>query len=84
MHKFNINREDLYRTYRDDDDPQRTRQRLTEMAEMGMEEVGVAEFGVPDKMSGLYIERVWNYSDKQWKEYMEWAAGVINKKQTNG
>lgn len=75
--KFDVDRDDLY-SY--DKPKENTKKRLLQIAEMGMEEVGVAEFGVPGVMSGLYIERVWNYSDQQWNEYMEWAESLIKSK----
>ena len=28
-------------------------------------------------MSGLYIEKVWSYSDEDFKGYMDWAKGLI-------
>ena len=75
--KFDIDRADLY----DHDKPQlkvRTRGRLTEIANCGMNEVGVAQFGYDGVMSGLYIEHVWNYSDEKFKDYMNWARELIN------
>jgi hypothetical protein len=32
-------------------------------------------------MSGLYIEKVWSYLDKDFREYMDWAKGLICKHQ---
>lgn len=58
---------------------ERTKSRLTEISELGMELVGVAEFGIKDVMSGLYIEKVWHYSDKDWKEYIDWVKELKNK-----
>ncbi len=58
-----------------------TKKRLIQLSEMGLEEVGYAEFGVKGVMSGLYIERVWNMSDAQWDDYMKWTAGCINRKE---
>jgi hypothetical protein len=52
---------------------ERTAQRLLEIKEIGMTEVGTAEFGIKGKMSGLYIERVWHFTDEQWRDYMDWA-----------
>ena len=73
-YKFDINREDLY--LRSGNQREVIKTRLTEMAEIGMEEIGVANFGIKDIMSGLYIERVWSYSDKNWKEYMDWVRAI--------
>ena len=72
--RFDIERWDLYEYDKPKD---RTRKRLTEIAECGMEEVMTAEFGYKGVMSGLYIERVWGYSDEDFKDYMDWAKGLI-------
>lgn len=73
-----VNRKDFYR-YKRPDLEERTKNRLTQISEIGMTEVGTAEFGVKGIMSGLYIERVWDYDDKNWDEYIEWAKDLINK-----
>ncbi len=62
---------------------ERTKKRLTEIAECGMSEVGIAHFGYKGAMSGLYIEKVWSYSDKDFIEYMDWARGLIQKSLKN-
>jgi hypothetical protein len=41
--------------------------------------VGIAQFGYKGVMSGLYIEKVWSYSDADFKGYMDWAKGLIAK-----
>lgn len=74
MPRFDIEREDLYEYNKP---KERTRKRLTEMAECGMEEMGIASFGYKEVMSGLYIEKVWGYSDEDFKDYMDWAKGLI-------
>jgi hypothetical protein len=74
MPRFDIEREDLYEFNKP---KERTRKRLTEMAECGMEETGIASFGYKGVMSGLYIEKVWGYSDEDFKDYMDWAKGLI-------
>ncbi len=71
---FDIEREDFYEYKKP---KERTRKRLIEIAECGMEEKGVASFGYKDIMSGLYIEKVWRYSDEDFKDYMDWAKNVI-------
>lgn len=76
---FDINRSDLYE-HGAPDLEHKTRNRLIEIAECGMEEVGPAEFGYKGVMSGLYIEHVWNFSDEEFNDYMEWAKGLINTK----
>lgn len=74
MPRFDIEREDLYEYNKP---KERTRKRLAEMAECGMEETGIASFGYKGVMSGLYIEKVWGYSDEDFKDYMDWAKGLI-------
>ncbi len=61
-HRFDVNRSDFYE-YGKPELIKRTKDRLTEIAECGMEEVMLAEFGYKGIMSGLYIEKVWSYSD---------------------
>lgn len=65
-------RKDFYQ-YSKPEFEERTKVRLTEMNELGMEDVGVANFGIRGIMSGLYIEKVWNYNDEDWKGYMDWV-----------
>nr|WP_298657056.1 hypothetical protein [uncultured Flavobacterium sp.] len=73
--KFNIDCPDFYEYNKP---KERTRKRLIEIAECGMEEVGTASFGYEGVMSGLYIEKVWAYSDEDFKNYMDWARGLIS------
>jgi len=72
---FNVNRRDFYTGQFDE----RTRARLTKILNLGMIEVSIAEFGFPGVMSGLYIERVWSYSDEEFLDYLEWAKDLIQK-----
>ena len=74
-----VDRRDLY-LYKRPDKEEETRKRLTEIQELGMTECGVAQFGIEGVMSGLYIEIVWSYSDKDFNEYMDWVKEMINKK----
>jgi hypothetical protein len=74
MPRFDIERHDLYEY---DKPKERTRKRLIEIAECGMEETGFGSFGYVDVMSGLYIEKVWGYSDEDFENYMIWAKGLI-------
>lgn len=76
---FDVNRKDLYKY--DSEYNERTKARLIEMAELGMHETGVAEFGYKNVMSGLYIEKVWNYSDEDFKGYMDWVKELIKEKE---
>ena len=75
---FDINRQDLYNGKFDE----RTRERLTDILNLGMREVMTAEFGVPGVMSGLYIERVWSYSDNEFADYLQWATDLIEQKKS--
>lgn len=75
MKPFNIDCEDHYEY---DKPKERTRSRLKEILDMGMQEVGYGEFGIKGVMSGLYIEKVWSYSDAQFKDYLEWVKELIN------
>lgn len=58
----------------------RTRRRLEEINELGLKEVGYGEFGMHNVMSGLYIERVWNFSNAHWTDYVDWIKEVKLKK----
>lgn len=78
-YKFDINKIGFYQF----DKPElyeRTKARLIEIAECGMEEVGEYQFGYKPIMSGLYLERVWNDTDESFKDYMDWAKELIKKK----
>jgi hypothetical protein len=74
--RFDINRLDYYET-RNPASFERTKQRLTDMAAAGMQDLGVAEFGYKGVFSGFYIERVWHYSNEDFRAYMDWARGLI-------
>lgn len=65
-------RPDLFNDKHDE----RTGQRLLEIKEMGLTELGIAEFGIKGKMSGLYIERIWNFTDKEWDDYIQWIKSL--------
>jgi len=75
---FDVDRKDFYLFRCSDEIRERTRKRLVEIAECGMEECGVAQFGYSGAMSGLYIENVWDYSDEDFKSYMDWARQLIS------
>jgi len=74
MPGFDVERNDLYEYNKP---KERTRKRLIEMEECGMEETGFASFGYKDVMSGLYIEIVWGYSDEDFNDYMSWVKGFL-------
>lgn len=61
---------------------ERTRERLAEIIALGMTEVGEAQFGIKNIMSGLYIEMVWSFDERQWKGYMDWVKELKRKHTT--
>lgn len=61
----------------DDELNKRTKLRFKEISSLGLTEVGFAQFGIEGKMSGLYIEMVWNYSEKDWAEYIDWIKSLL-------
>lgn len=80
MSESYIYRPDFYLYKCSPEKREETKKRLTQISEMGMTEVGIANFGVEGIMSGLYIEKVWRYSDKEWGEYIDWADKLIKQK----
>jgi len=76
---FDIDDKRFYK-YNQPELKKRTRRRLREIAEYGMSEVAIASFGYKDVTSGLYLEKIWNYSDEEFKSYMDWASGIIKEK----
>lgn len=58
----------------------RVRRRLEEINSLGLSEVGYGEFGIKGLMSGLYIERVWHFSNQHWKEYVDWIKELKQEK----
>lgn len=81
-YNFDIDQKELYE-FGKPELKERTRNRLIQISESGMYYFGDGHFGIKEIISGLYIEKVWGYSDDSFNEYMEWAKSVINKK-TNG
>lgn len=59
---------------------ERTKERLTEMNDLGMSVTGYGSFGLEGVMSGLYIEKVWGYDDEAWKSYMDWVRELKQEK----
>jgi hypothetical protein len=53
--------------------------RLATIWDMGLSELGNGQFGIKDVMSGLYIEMIWRYSNKEFAEYIEWVQSIIDK-----
>lgn len=78
--KININDRQWYCNRENEE---RTRKRLQELIDMGCEELGIASFGVPNIVSGLYIEKVWRFTDEEWKDYIDWMKSVIKEKSNN-
>ena len=76
MYKIDIDREDFY-LY--NEPKERTRERLIQIAEMGMEEIGFASFGIRGIMSGLYIEKIWRYTEEDWADYINWVNELRRK-----
>ena len=74
---IDINNKDYYF---DLPNPDRIRKRLIEIKKLGLEEIGNAQFGIKDLMSGLYIEMLWNYSEEEWNSYIHW---IVNLKEKN-
>jgi len=78
--KFDVTNKDFYE-HSKPELQERTRARLVEMANLGMHETGIASFGIDGVFSGLYIEKVWSYSDEEFKGYLDWVKDLIIKKQ---
>lgn len=68
-----IERKDFY-MYDKPEIEERTKSRLVQISEMGMIVIGTAQFGIEGIMSGLYIEKIWSYSDREWNDYIEWVS----------
>lgn len=79
MNKIDVDNKHFYE-YDKPENRDRTKKRLQELVDMGCEETGIASFGVKGVVSGLFIERVWSYSDERWTDYIEWMKSVINEK----
>lgn len=58
---------------------ERTRDRLSQMKDMGMVAFHNAQFGVEGLLSGIWLEYVWADSDEDWDSRMEWAESLIEK-----
>lgn len=62
---------------------ERTKNRLKQLADLGMQETGIESFGIKGIMSGMYIEKVWSYSDDDFNDYINWTKELIKEKTTN-
>jgi hypothetical protein len=80
MNNIDINNSDYYEYDKPTD---RTYNRLKKIIDIGLVEVGYGEFGYPGLMSGLYIEKVWSYTDDNFNDYINWTEELIKNK-TNG
>lgn len=81
---LNITKLDYYPT--DDSNSEeyyKVRRRLERMRDLGMVEMSSMSFGIPGVMSGLYIERVWSYSNEEFNDYLDLVEELLsNKNQT--
>lgn len=50
--------------------------RLKVISSIKMDQVGVAQFGFKGVMSGLYIEKVWSFTDEEFEDYINWALSL--------
>ena len=55
-------------------DNELTEERLKQLSSLGCKEVGFGEFGINGVFSGLYLEKVWNYTEVEWNEYIKWFS----------
>ena len=62
---------------------ERTKNRLTELSKINMIELSNSQFGIKGIMSGLYIEYIWTYSQKQWDDYVNWVKKLIETNNKN-
>ncbi len=76
MKKIDIDNPYWYE-YAQPEKKQRTRDRLSKIVEMGMTENGNASFGIEGLMSGLYIERIWSWTDEEFEGYLDWVRSLI-------
>lgn len=82
MDNFNIEDNSLY----DNSRPElrkRTKKRLQEISNLGMEMSHNYSFYYKDIMSGLWLEYVWNKTDEDFNGYMDWLKDLINEKGKN-
>lgn len=67
-----------YYSFSYDVDNDVTEERLKQLNSLGCESVGFGQFGIPNVFSGLYVEKVWSYTDEQWDDYIEWFTNLSN------
>lgn len=74
MNKTNLHEnKGFYKHNASKDHTEQTQERLKEIEALGMEEIGIASFGIKGKHSGLYLEMIWNYSEEEWLHYINWV-----------
>lgn len=66
--------------YYNKENEERTKNRLIEIDKLWLSEVWIAEFWIPWIMSWLYIERIWEYSDDDFKLEIEWIKDLLKSK----
>lgn len=76
MREIDLNNSDYYCNRKN---VERTRQRLTRCKEMGMHECGNLQLGVPNFHSGLWLEMVWSYDNKEFDDYLKWVQTLIDR-----
>jgi hypothetical protein len=77
VYLFDVDRSDLYEQGKP---KERTRKRLIEMAECGMEEIKTYYFGYKDVTNYVHIQVIWFCSDKDFSAYMNLAKSLIKSK----
>lgn len=75
-----INIESFVYKHMGEESNNRTRRRLQEIIDLGCQETGIASFGIPSVFSGLYIEWVWEKTEEQWVDYINWIKSLIKEK----
>jgi hypothetical protein len=74
---IDIHKEEYYPFEANLDGRRIIRERLQQLAALGLEQVAPGQFGIDGVMSGLYIERVWNFSHQEFSEYVEWIKEKV-------
>jgi len=52
----------------------RTHNRLQDIKNLGLKDLGDMSFGIKDLMSGLYLEMVWSFNGEEWLNYTNWIT----------
>ena len=75
-----LKRSDLNPSIHSKEVQQRTKERLIQILELGLVDLGFGQFGKPNVVSGLYIEMIWNLPQHSWDEYIEFVIELLEKK----